>query len=119
LRPAGAAALDRVGVVDAPALAQEIIQPAFAAVRRGFPGDAGQPAAVPHQKRIGAAFVGRQEILHIHLLDLVGTVRIDLRRNAARREHDFLHRLATDFDEPPADMKRAHVAQRDSFGGLC
>jgi len=32
LRPAGAAALDRVGVVDAPAVAQEIVQPAFAAV---------------------------------------------------------------------------------------
>src|SRR4029077_5385203 len=82
LRPAGAATLDRVGVVDAPALAQEIVQPAFATVGCGLPGYASEPAAMPHQERIDAVFVAGQEILHIHLLDLVGAVRIDPRRHA-------------------------------------
>ena len=50
-RKAGAAALHRVGDVGVPALADEEVEPAFAAVRRGLVGDAGQPAAVPHQQR--------------------------------------------------------------------
>ena len=73
---------------------------------------------MPHQQRIGALLVGGQKILHIHLLDLIGAVGIDFRRHAAGREGDFLDRLAGDLDQPPADMERAHVAQRDRLGGV-
>jgi len=36
--------------------------------------------------------------LHIHLLDLIGAVGVDLRWHTARGEGDFLDRLAADFD---------------------
>jgi hypothetical protein len=65
---------------------------------------------VPHQQRQLPPGLLLQEILHIHLLDLVHTVRIDLRGHAARREHDLLHRLPGNLDLPPADMERADVA---------
>src|SRR5262245_35799740 len=49
--PAGAAALDRVGDVSVPALADEIAEPAVAAVGLGLVGHAAQPALGPHPPR--------------------------------------------------------------------
>jgi hypothetical protein len=72
---------------------------------------------VPHQQRIGTLVVCRQEILHIHLLDLIRAVGIDLCRHSAGREHDLPHLLARDCDKTPTDMKRTHVSQRDRLGG--
>ena len=119
-REAGAAALDGVGDVDVPALADEQVEPAFAAVGRGLVGDAGQPAAVPHQQRQLALAVLRQEVLHVHLLDHELAVRIELRRRTAGHAHDLSHRLAADLGDPPADMERAHAAQHDILlGGEC
>jgi hypothetical protein len=60
---------------------------------------------MPHQQRVSASFVRGQKILHIHLLDLIGAVGIDLRRHAALREHEFLHRLAGDFHQAAADVE--------------
>ena len=72
---------------------------------------------MPQQERQLALAVLRQEVLHVHLLDLVGAVGIDLRRHAARREHDLLDRLAGDLDQPAADMERAHVPKKDGLLG--
>jgi hypothetical protein len=44
---ARAPALDRIGYVHVPALADEHVEPAVAAVGRALVGDAGEPAAVP------------------------------------------------------------------------
>lgn len=46
-RPTGQAALDGVVVIHRPAVVQEIMQPAFAAGRSGFPHRAGERAAIP------------------------------------------------------------------------
>jgi hypothetical protein len=116
--PAGAAALDRVGDVRVPALANEIIEPPVAAIGLGLVGDAGEPAAVPQQERQPALAVLRQEVLHVHLLDLVLAIRVHLRRHAAGCEHDLLDRLARDIDDAPSDMERSHVAQGDRLLGL-
>jgi hypothetical protein len=66
---------------------------------------------VPHEQRQLALAVLHQEILRVHLLDLIGPVRVHLGRHAAWREHDLLDRLSTDFDVAAADMERAHIAQ--------
>src|SRR5262249_61808639 len=66
-RKARAAALDRVGDVDVPALADEQVEPTFAAVRRGLEGHAGETAAVPHQQRQLALAMPGQKVLHVHL----------------------------------------------------
>jgi hypothetical protein len=66
---------------------------------------------MPQQQRQLALLVLRQEVLNVHLLDLVLAVRIDLGRYAAGREHDLLDRLAGNLVQPPADMERAHVAK--------
>jgi hypothetical protein len=58
-----------------------------------------------------------QEILHVHLLDHVLTVRIELGLRAAGLAHDHPHRLAADLGHPAADMERAHAAQHDVFLG--
>src|SRR5881396_274509 len=68
-RPARAAALHSVGVVHVPALLDEEIQPALAAVGRRLVSDARQAAAVPHQKRHRPAAIRRKKILHVHRLD--------------------------------------------------
>src|SRR5215468_11502784 len=104
-REARTATLDGVGVVDVPAFADEQIEPAFAAVRRGLVGGAGKPASVPHQQRIFALAILRKEVLHVHLFDLIKAVRIDLGRNTAGPEHDFLHRLPGNLNEASADME--------------
>src|SRR5262249_39139592 len=116
--PASAPSLHGVGDVGVPALADEIGKPAFAAVRRGLVGRAGEPAAGPHQERQPASAVLRQEVLHVHLLDLILAVRVYLRGHAAGCEHDLLDRLAGDLDDPPADVERAHVAQSNGFLAL-
>jgi hypothetical protein len=85
------------------------VHPAIAAVGLALVGHAGQSAAVPHQERQLALAALHQEVLHVHLLDLVCAVRIDLRRHAAGREHHLLDRLAFDLDQPAADVERTHV----------
>ena len=112
-RPARAAALDGVGVVDVPALSYEPVEPAFATVGRGLVGDARQAAAVPHEHRHGTARLGGQKILDVHRLDEIGAVQVHLGRHTARREHHLLHRLVAHRDFAPADVERSHVAQRD------
>jgi len=52
----------------------------------------------------------RQEVLHVHLFDLIKAVRIDLGRNTAGPEHNFLHRLAGNLNDTSADMERAHIS---------
>ncbi len=111
--PAGTPALDCVRDVHIPALADEHGEPALAAVRLGLVGHAGQAAAMPHQQWQLSLTVLRQEVLHIHLLDLIGAVRIDPRRDAAGCEQDLLDRLSRDLDDAPADVERAHIAQHD------
>ena len=112
-----AAAFDRIRDIDVPALAHEHVEPAFAPVRRALVGDAGQAAAVPHQQRQLALALLRQEILHVHLLDHVLTVRVELGQRTTGLAHDHAHRLATDLGHPAADMERAHAAQHDVFLG--
>src|SRR5688572_27590826 len=112
-RPPGAPALDRVRVIYGPALLDEIVEPALAPVGRGLVSDPAQAAAVPHQERQRAALVLRDEILHIHLLDLIDAVGIDLRGHAARREYDLLDGLARDRVLAPAHVERAHFLQRN------
>jgi hypothetical protein len=105
--PSRAAALDRIGHIGVPSLADEIIHPAFAAVRLGLIGYAGKAAAVPQQQRQPALAVLRQKVLHVHLLDLIAAVGVHLRRHAAGREHHLLDRLAGDLHQPAAHMERA------------
>ena len=112
-RKARAAALDRVGDVDVPALADEQVEPTFAAVRRGFVGHAGETAAVPHQQRQLALAVPGQKVLHVHLLDHELPVGVEFRRRAAGDPHDLPHRPATDLGDASADVERAHAAQHD------
>ena len=100
-------------IVDVPALADEEVHPAFAPVRRRLVGDAGQPAAVPHQQRQLALAVLRQEVLHVHLLDHVLAVRVELGERPAGLAHDLAHRLAGDLRDAAADVERAHAAQHD------
>src|SRR5207244_9472754 len=59
-REAGTAALDRVRNIDVPSLADEHVEPAFAAIRRGLVTRAGEGAAVPHQERQPALAILRQ-----------------------------------------------------------
>src|SRR5262249_24463562 len=99
-----------VGDIGVPALADEISKPALAAIWRGLVGHAGEPAAVPHQEWQPASAVLRQEVLHVHLLDLILAVRVHLRGYAAGCEPVLLDRLAAKPDAPPADVERAHVA---------
>ena len=73
---------------------------------------------MPQQQRQPALAVLRQEVLHVHLLDLVLAVRVDFRGHAAGREHDLLDRLAGDLDDTPADMERTHVTQADGLLAL-
>src|SRR5262245_15485044 len=75
--------------------------------------DASEPAAVPHQQRQLAFAVPRQEILHVHLLDHVLAVGIELRLRTAGLAHDHPHRLAADLGDPAADMERTQAAQHD------
>jgi hypothetical protein len=107
--PAGAAALHGVGDIGVPALADEIGEPAFAAIRLGLVGHAGQSAAVPQQERHFALAVLRQKVLHVHLLDLILAVGVHLRGNAAGREHDLFDWLAGDLDHAAANVKRTHL----------
>src|SRR6267378_209038 len=116
-RPARAPALHRVRVVHVPALLHEEIQPALAPVGRRLVRHARQAAAVPHQERHRSAAVRRKKILHVHRLDRIRAVEIDLRRNAARREHHLLHGLPRDLHISPADVERAHVAESAGSGG--
>jgi hypothetical protein len=67
---------------------------------------------VPHQQRHFSATVLRQDVLHVHLLDQVTAVGIDL-LGAAAGQRDLAHRLAGDLDHAAADVERAHVAQHD------
>ena len=108
--PAGAAALDGIGDISVPALADEIGEPALAAIGLGLVGHARQSAAVPQQQRQLALAVLRQEVLHVHLLDLILAIGVHLRGNAAGREHDLFDRLTGNFDDTAADMKRTHFA---------
>ena len=107
-RPRRAAALDRVRDIDVPALAHEQIEPALAAVGSRLIGHAGEAAAVPHQHRHLALSILRQDVLHVHLLDEVGAILIELLGRAADR--DLAHRLAFDLDQTSAEVERAHVA---------
>jgi len=66
--------------------------------------------AVPQQQRQLALVVLRQEVLHVHLFDLILAVGVHLRGHAAGREHDLLDRLTGDLDDSPADVERTHVA---------
>src|SRR4051812_25561617 len=116
--PAGAAALHGVGDVAVPTLADEIGEPAVAAVGLGLVGDSREAAAVPQQQRQPALAVLRQEVLHVHLLDLVLAVRVDFRGHAAWREHDLLDWLAGDLDDPASHMERTHVTQADGLLAL-
>ena len=72
---------------------------------------------MPHQQRIFALAVLRQEELHVHLLDHVLAVRVELGERAARLALDLAHLLAAHFRDAPADMKRAHAAQHDVVVG--
>jgi hypothetical protein len=75
---------------------------------------------VPHQQRQLALAVLRQEVLHVHLLDHVLAVGIELGGRPAGLAHDRPHRLAADLGHAAADMERAHAAQHDVlFGGEC
>jgi len=68
---------------------------------------------VPHQQWQLALALLRQEVLHVHLLDHVLAVRVELRLRAAGLAHDHAHRLAADLGHPAANMERAHAAQHD------
>jgi len=68
-------------------------EPALAAVGLGLVGDAAEPAAVPRSTAAIFLAVLRQEILHIHLLDLIGAVGIDLRRTPPGVNTTFLEPL--------------------------
>jgi hypothetical protein len=68
---------------------------------------------VPHQHRHGATAVHGQEVLNVHRLDQVRSVRVDRRGHAARGEHDLLDRLTGDLDLAAADVERPHVTERD------
>ncbi len=68
---------------------------------------------MPHQQRHSPGDVLRDKILHIHLFDLVRSVRVDPRRHAARGECHFPDRLTADCRQPTSDMERAHRLQRD------
>jgi len=114
----GAAALDGVGIVNVPTFADEHIEPALTAVGRALISGAGETAAMPHQQRIFSLAVLRQEVLHVHLLDLVLAVRVDFRGHAAWREHDLLDWLAGDLDDTASDMERTHVTQADGLLAL-
>src|SRR6266853_3824468 len=116
-RPARTPALHRVRVVHVPALLHEEIHPALAPVGRRLVRHPRQAPAVPHQERHRPAAIRGQEVLHVHRLDRVGAVEIDLRRHPARREHHLLHRLPRDLHIAPADMERAHVAESVGGGG--
>src|SRR5258707_4540541 len=117
--PAGATALHGVGDIGVPALANEIREPSFTAVRLRLISDAGQSAAVPQQQRQLALAVLWQKVLHVHLLDLVLAVGVHLRGNAARCEHNLLDGLPADRDDAPADVERAHIAQPERLFDLC
>ena len=65
---------------------------------------------MPHQQRILALAVLWQEILHIHLLDHVLAIRVELGHGAAGLTLDLAHLLAAHFRDAPADVKRAHAA---------
>jgi hypothetical protein len=65
---------------------------------------------VPYQERQLALAVLRQEVLHVHLLDLIFAIGVHLRGHTAGCEHDLLDRLAGDLDDPSADVERTHVA---------
>src|SRR5262249_32832253 len=108
--PAGTTALHGVGDIGVPALADELVEPAFAAVRRGLVGHAGEPAAVPHQERHLALAGLRHAVLHVHRRHLILAAGVHLRGHAAGREHDLLDRPAGDLNDPPADVERTHVA---------
>jgi hypothetical protein len=60
---------------------------------------------VPHQQWVFALAVLRQKVLHVHLFDLIKAVRIDLGRDTAGPEHNFLHRLAGNLHDTSADME--------------
>jgi hypothetical protein len=70
---------------------------------------------VPHQERVLALLVFGQEELHVHLLDHVLSVRIELGHGAAGLALDHAHLLARHFGDAAADMKRTHAAQHDVF----
>jgi hypothetical protein len=72
---------------------------------------------VPHQQRQLALALLRQEVLHIHLLDHVLAVRIELGERTAGLPHDLAHRFPADLDHPATDMERAHAAQHDVLLG--
>src|SRR4030095_9966155 len=103
-----APSFDRIGVVDRPAPLDEVIEPALPAVGRGLESDAGETTAVPHEKRQCPAPALRDEVLDVHLLDLVDTIRVELGGHAAGRKHDLLYRLPRNRVLAPADVKRAH-----------
>ncbi len=83
-----------VGDIHIPSLADEHVKPAFAAVGRGLVRYAGQAAAVPHQERHLALPELGQEILRVHLLDLILSVGVELRGRPAGHAHDVAHGLA-------------------------
>src|SRR5260221_4585700 len=110
-RPGSSAALDRVGDVDVVAGFEEKLLPAGPAIRLGFPGDAREAAAVPHEQRIlGARIRPKQlHVLHVHLLDLEIAVRVDLERRRAGCEDDLLARQPGERGLPAADVKAADL----------
>ena len=114
--PAGPPAFHRIAHINWPALAQEIMLPAFAAIGRGFPAHAGKPTAMPHQQRCAPARCGRDHVLRVKRTDQIGAVGVNLGRHAAGREKHFTRGLASDGDFPPADMKTAPVSERDGRG---
>jgi len=72
---------------------------------------------VPEQERQLALLIFRQEILHVHLLDHVLAIGVELGLRAAGLAHDHAHLLAFDLRDPSSDMKRAHAAQHDVVFG--
>ena len=67
---------------------------------------------MPHQKGQSAFLVAWNEVLHVHLLDLVHPVGIDLGWDTARGEIYLFDGFAREVHLTPTDMKRAHVLQR-------
>jgi hypothetical protein len=51
--------------------------------------------------------------VHVHVLDRVKAVRIELGRHAAGAQQHFAHGLAGDLHRAAANVERAHAAQVD------